>query len=276
MAHLESNDSQGVGRSLERETVLNQFVLTQSINDAKSGGRSTRPDAAPDSLGQRLVDVTVDGISKVPEGIRNSLNVNDILPNVAVGFGIGFGAKALLPAAGPVGKVIAGAGGLYFVGKPLVESYGMAAMAQTKGDMENAGTHFGNSIGAMPIAIVEGGVGAKLGTMTAGRMLGRVAAVSTPSAVPERLPGKIASEPELSYGRDTPWRNEHMSDVAEALLGKTTLPKTDGAGWIVGKELFNGQPSTPSLRTMQRPGTAYWDGKNPPPDQFMKLLKDGK
>jgi|GEM_PF-358130 Zinc metalloprotease (elastase) len=173
MGQNEVSDSARVAPSpVQNSALLNEFMLVQSINDAKAGGKAADPNAAPDSLGQRMVDVTVDGVKKIPEGFKHSLNFDSFVPNVAAGFGIGAGMKLLLPAGGPIGKAVAAGVGLYFVGKPLVESYVMAGTAETKADMDKASNHLGDTLGGMPVAIVEGGIGAKLGTMGAGALMG--------------------------------------------------------------------------------------------------------
>ncbi|MDZ4836416.1 MAG: M4 family metallopeptidase [Candidatus Melainabacteria bacterium] len=126
---------------------------------------------SPDSLGERLWTVTKEGAKQIPEGFKNSLDPQNILPNVAIGFGIGAGMKAVLPEGGPVAKAAGGALGLYFVGKPLLESYYMAATANTQIDMYHASTHLGDAVGGMPVAMVEGAVGAKIGTAAVGRAM---------------------------------------------------------------------------------------------------------
>lgn len=131
-----------------------------------------------ESLPSRLWTVTKEGAKSIPEGFVNSLDPSNILPNVAIGFGFGAGMKVALPEGGPVAKAAGGALGLYFVGKPLLESYYMAATANTQIDMYHAKTHLGNTVGGLPVAMVEGAVGAKLGTVAAGKVM------ATPMAEP--------------------------------------------------------------------------------------------
>ncbi len=127
---------------------------------------------APDSLGQRLWTVTKDAATQLPDAFVNSFDPKNILPNVAIGFGFGTAMKVALPEGGPVAKA-AGAGlGLYFVGKPLLESYYMAATANTNIDMYKASNHLAETVGGLPVTIAEGAVGAKLGTMAAGKVMG--------------------------------------------------------------------------------------------------------
>ena len=126
---------------------------------------------APNSLGQRLAQVTEDGIKKIPEGFKHSLDPKHILPNMAVGFGIGAGSKLILPEGGPVAKAAGLAMGAYFVGKPIAESYLMAANAKTVGDMNVASSFFGDTVGGMPVAMAEAGVGAAIGSKAVGGLL---------------------------------------------------------------------------------------------------------
>lgn len=130
---------------------------------------------APSSLGQRLLDNTVDGVRKIPAGFMHSLNPEHILPNVAIGAVIGVGTKTLLPAGGPVGKIAGVALGAVFIGKPLAESYYTAGTATNMMQMDHASTTLGDMVGGLPVAMVEGGVGAKLGSMAAGKALGTAA-----------------------------------------------------------------------------------------------------
>ncbi len=129
-------------------------------------------------LAQRMWDVTKEGVKQIPEGFVNSLDPKNILPNVTIGAGIGATMKAVLPEGGPVAKAASGALGLYFVGKPLLESYYMAATAQTNLDMYKAERHLGDTLGGMPVSMVEGAVGAKLGSAAMGK------AMSTTVAAP--------------------------------------------------------------------------------------------
>lgn len=172
MGQIELSDSSRVAPSLaQNSALLNELMLVQSIKDSQAAGKTIDPNAAPESLGQRMVDNTVSGIKKIPEGFKHSLDPSLILPNVAMGFGIGAGMKLLLPAGGPVGKAAAIGVGAWFLGKPIAESYIKAGTAETKADMDHASDILGNTLGGMPVAMVEGGIGAKLGVMSAGRLM---------------------------------------------------------------------------------------------------------
>ena len=65
----------------EREVSLSQTVQRQSEKDAMT--------PAPEKALQRMVDVTRDGIQKIPEAFIHSLDPHNILPNVAIGFAMG-------------------------------------------------------------------------------------------------------------------------------------------------------------------------------------------
>lgn len=131
---------------------------------------------APDSAGQRVWDVTKEGVQKIPEGFINSLDPHNILPNVGMGLAIGAATKILLAEGGPVAKVATGLLTGYFLGKPLVESYGKALTAENMGEMHDAASILGNAVGGLPVAMVEGGIGAKIGSGLAGRALSTRAA----------------------------------------------------------------------------------------------------
>ncbi|HEY9783848.1 MAG TPA: M4 family metallopeptidase, partial [Candidatus Obscuribacterales bacterium] len=181
MGHTGEGTKDSVAAKSEQQISLRDYMLAQATEHAMQEVLSGRPipadaqhhleEAAPAGAGERLWEVTKDGIKKIPQGFIHSLDPRNIIPNVAIGFGIGAGTKLLLPKAGPVGKVAAAAIGLYFVGKPLLTGYGKAYFAETRGDMDEASTILGDTVGGMPVAIVEGGIGAKLGAGAMGKLL---------------------------------------------------------------------------------------------------------
>jgi hypothetical protein len=177
--HAAAQDRSQQPAAENARTQLAQYVLTEAQNDARKMYAKDDPNApAPTSAGQRMWEVTKDGIGKVPEGFMNSLDPNHILPNVGMGFLIGAGTKLILPAGGPVAKVAAVAMGTYFIGKPLYDTYKGAYTATTMGEMDAASDILGNMIGGLPVTMVEGGVGAYAGS----RLMG--AALSTRAAAP--------------------------------------------------------------------------------------------
>lgn len=157
-----------VGAGAEQQQLLSQQVQTQAQRDAMI--------AAPSSAGERMWDVTKDGLAKIPEGFVHSLDPANILPNVGMGVAIGAAAKLILPEAGPVGKVAGIALAAYFVGEPIVKSYSLAIAAKNMNDMNIASQHLGDTLGGMPVAMIEGGIGAKLGAGMMGRVLATEAA----------------------------------------------------------------------------------------------------
>ncbi len=157
-----------VPNNLEQQTLLSQQVQTQAQIDSKI--------AAPSGAGERMWDVTKEGLSKIPEGFINSLDPHNILPNVGMGVAIGAAVKLILPEAGPVGRVAGAALGAYFVAEPVVKSYSLAIAAKNMNDMHMASDHLGNTLGGMPVAMVEGGIGAKIGSGLMGRVLATEAA----------------------------------------------------------------------------------------------------
>lgn len=156
----------------EGQVGLSQQIMQGAIADTQA--KDLR--AAPDSALTRMADVTVDGIKKVPEAFKNSFTLDTLLPNVAIGAAIGAGMKLILPKSGPVGAIASVAVGGYFIGKPLVETYHGAYVARTMGDMDKASSLLGETIGGMPVAMVEAGIGAKLGSMAMGKALSMEAA----------------------------------------------------------------------------------------------------
>jgi hypothetical protein len=156
----------------EGQVGLSQQIMAGAIADTQA--KDLR--AAPESALTRMADVTVDGIKKIPEGFKHSLDPSLILPNVAIGAAIGAGTKLLLPKSGPVGAIASIALGGYFIGKPLVETYHGAYVARTMEDMNNASTLLGETLGGMPVTMVEAGVGAKIGSGLMGKALATEAA----------------------------------------------------------------------------------------------------
>ena len=152
----------------EAQAQLSQQVQAQAQREAMA--------AAPSGAGQRMWDVTKEGISEIPAGFVRSLDPHNIIPNVAMGAVIGAAAKFILPETGPVGRVAGLALGAYFVGAPLVKSYSLAIGAENMGQMHQASQHLGDALGGMPVNMVEGGIGAKLGSGLMGKALATDAA----------------------------------------------------------------------------------------------------
>ncbi len=175
---------------------------------------------ASDSLGQRLLTVTKEAVTQVPQAFVNSFDAKNILPNVGIGFGIGSAMKVALPETGPVGKAAGGALAAWFVGKPLVESYYMAATATTNADMYNASHHLAETVGGLPVTAVEAAAGAKLGSMAAGKFMGSAIAeplVAWKAKQYERLDTKIdsgdvalknAAARDMGLGNNTRFQNK--------------------------------------------------------------------
>lgn len=161
------------------ESEISKYVMTKeemANQDARHSAANEAWAPAPSSAGQRMWDVTKEGVEKIPQGFVNSLDYHNILPNVGMGFAIGAGTRLLLAESGPVAKVAGTLLGAYFIGKPLVETYSHAYTAQTMADMHQASDIFGNAIGGLPVAMVEGGIGARLGAGAMGKVLSTRAA----------------------------------------------------------------------------------------------------
>ncbi len=172
MLNMGQNDA-GDGSKAAR---VQEIIDHQVSNESRQHLLADALAPAPSALSDRLWDNTVNGIKKVPDGFVHSLDPRNIMPNLAIGATIGVATKAFLPATGPAGKVAAGALGAWFVGKPLVESYWQAGTATNMLQMDLASTHLGDMVGGLPVAAVEGGIGAKLGSMGTARLLSTKAA----------------------------------------------------------------------------------------------------
>jgi hypothetical protein len=158
---------------------LSQYVMTEAERAAGNKQLAAGNDhgmAAPGSAGERMWDVTKEGVTKIPQGFMNSLDVNNILPNVGMGFAIGAATKLILPEAGPVAKVAGTALAAYFFGKPMYDTYKTAYFANTMDEMHHASDIFGNAIGGLPVGMAEGAVGGYLGSKSMGMLLSTRAA----------------------------------------------------------------------------------------------------
>lgn len=151
---------------------LDKYLQDQARKEAFGAPAGSDKELAPESTAQRLWDVTKEGVTKIPEGFRHSLDPSHILPNVGMGVAIGAATKFLLPAGGPVGKVAGGLLATYFVGKPMFDSYNAAYHARTMADMHRAADMWGDTVGGLPLGMVEGGIGAYIGGGLAGRAMG--------------------------------------------------------------------------------------------------------
>jgi hypothetical protein len=207
MGQPESEIGKGITAPTEAQTLLSQHVQTQAQRDAMT--------AAPSSAGERMWDVTKEGVSKIPEGFKNSLSLENIIPNIATGAVIGAAAKLILPEAGPLGKVAGVALGAWFVGAPIVKSYSLALGAENMSQMHQASTHLGDTLGGMPVNMIEGGLGAKLGSSLMG------GALATEAAAPFMdWKGKM-------YDRANIKVESGMADVRNAVFDKTGLGTPD-------------------------------------------------
>ena len=139
----------------EHQVALSRFVQNQIEKDAGA--------AAPERATERMIDVTREGIARIPEGFKHSLNPRTILPNIGTGIVLGALSKALLPESGPVASVVGELMSAYFLGKPLVDCYSRAIEAKTMADMHRAASILGDSIGGMPVSMIEGSIGSKIG-----------------------------------------------------------------------------------------------------------------
>jgi hypothetical protein len=155
-------------QSHDSQVALSQYVQTQAEKDAMT--------AAPASAARRFLDVTKEGIEDIPAGFIHSLDWHRILPNVGMGVAIGAATKLLLPEGGPVAAVAGGLMTAYFIGKPLLQTYTMAYDAKNMLDMHKAASVFGDAIGGMPVSMVEGGIGARIGAGAMGSLLATDAA----------------------------------------------------------------------------------------------------
>ena len=135
----------------EHQTALSQFVQTQAEKDALS--------PAPSGVGQRIWDVTREGINKIPEGFVHSLDTHQILTSIGTGLLMGAASRALLSEFQPLPRVIGEAMTAYFLGKPVVECYHGAVEAKTMADMHRASSILGVAVGGMPVSMLEGAIG---------------------------------------------------------------------------------------------------------------------
>jgi hypothetical protein len=171
-------DKQEQAKGKEGGVALSQYVMTEA--ERAAGNRTTAANdanmAAPTGAGQRMWDVTKEGVTKIPDGFMNSLDPHNILPNVGMGFAIGAATKLILPEAGPVAKVAGTALAAYFFGKPVYDTYKGAYFAETMGDMHHASDILGNAIGGLPVGMAEGAAGGYLGSKAMGMVLSTRAA----------------------------------------------------------------------------------------------------
>lgn len=178
----------GADKDVQQRMALSQEAQAEAQKQASA--------AAPHDVNDRIWYVTKEGVRNIPQGFVHSLDPKHILPNVAMGFAIGAGTKLLLPAGGPVAKVAGVAMAGWFIGKPVAESYYKGITADTMGQMDDAAKILGDTIGGMPVAMAEGAVGAKVGTMAVGRLLASPRAqgfVEWKGGIYDRLDARIDS-----------------------------------------------------------------------------------
>ena len=130
--------------------------------------------AAPDNAANRYGMVAIQGLSKVPEGVYNSIKNNvqnpvQALETLGMGAGMAVVMKTVLPESGTAGKVAAGLIGGYLLYKgaePVIDGFKQAGVATNMRQMDNAANQIGNAGGAFLVdsAIAFGGykIGARL------------------------------------------------------------------------------------------------------------------
>ena len=150
---------------------LSQQVQSMAEIGGRFGGRFGAAKAAPSSAGERVWEVTKEGLSKIPEGFENSLNPERILPNLGISAAVGAAVKLALPEAGPVGRLAGTVLAVSLIGEPIVHSYSMAVSAKTMNQMHLASDTLGNTLGGMPLLMIESSLGAKLGAGLMGKAL---------------------------------------------------------------------------------------------------------
>ncbi|MBX9724184.1 MAG: hypothetical protein K2X81_22440, partial [Candidatus Obscuribacterales bacterium] len=135
--------------------------------------------AAPNSLAYRYGIVTAKGIGNIPAGmlhaaeedIKHPLQTLEMIGSAAL---MGAALKVVLPEAGPAGKIAGAAIGAYFTYKaatPFVDAYKHATYAKTMGDLDLAARHIGDAGGSFIVNSAVSGLGYKLGSAGAERVL---------------------------------------------------------------------------------------------------------
>ena len=172
------NDSErnAAAASKNDDALINKVALEMA--GAKSGDLMTFQ-KAPDSALTRYGLVTVKGLGYIPEGIGNSIKENiehpgKALGTVAMGAGMAVVLKAVLPEAGPAGKIAGAALGAYFLYKsaePVIDAYKQAGVATNMRQLDTASRQIGNVGGAFIVDGALAGVGYKAGSFAAGKML---------------------------------------------------------------------------------------------------------
>lgn len=170
------NDSEKGATSKHDDALINKVAL--ELAGAKSGDLMTFQ-KAPDSALTRYGLVTVQGLGYIPEGVVNSAkdyieHPTKALATVAMGAGMAVALKAVLPEAGPAGKIAGAALGAYFLYKsaePVIDAYKQAGAATNMRQLDTASRQIGNVGGAFIVDGALAGVGYKAGSFAAGKLL---------------------------------------------------------------------------------------------------------
>ncbi|MBX9685217.1 MAG: M4 family metallopeptidase, partial [Candidatus Obscuribacterales bacterium] len=183
----ESHDDAKAG---EHNNALINKVALEMANEQRDGKNLLSFANAPSNVFDRYAMVTTQGIAKLPEGVVNAVkhNINhptEALATIGMGAGMAVALKAVLPEAGPAGKIAGAALGAYFTYKaaePIIDAYKKAGRATTMQDINVAAVQIGNAGGTFVVDSALAAVGYKAGAGLASRALALPAGKSFVSA----------------------------------------------------------------------------------------------
>lgn len=173
---LRSGNAADYASEKHDDALINKVALEL----ASTGGQKLATyEKAPDSLIGRYGLVTVNGIAKIPEGVVNAVKHNidnpmSALGTIGMGAGMAVALKAVLPEAGPAGRIAGLALGAYFTYKaaePVIGAYKLAGAATTLKEIDQAATQIGNAGGTFIVDSAIAGIGYKAGSALATKVL---------------------------------------------------------------------------------------------------------
>ncbi len=161
------------------EALINRLAKEQMMGAASNGGDLLSFNKAPENQINKYTSVTLNGLSKVPEGMflaaqHNLQNPLQLAETLGMGAATAVALKTLLPEGGLAGKLAGAAIGVYFTyqaAEPIFDGYKKAGSATTMGELNSASTQIGYAGGQFLVDTAIAATGYKIGAHYTGRVL---------------------------------------------------------------------------------------------------------
>lgn len=184
MAEIKNDSAQKQDKPQEnadhQDALINRMIKDQLIGTNGSNGSDLLSfDKAPTNQLNKYATVTLQGLSKMPEGMllaakHNVDNPLQALETLGMGAATAVALKTILPEGGMAGKLAGAAIGVYFTYKaaePIMDGYKKAGSATSMRELNSASTQIGYASGQFLVDTAIAATGYKVGAHYTGRVL---------------------------------------------------------------------------------------------------------